>query len=60
MKHKLAKYKWYRKRKGGIWHKVRVTIPDFWVFWTNENPSSVEDILKTEDYVTLKIPLHLS
>ena len=60
MKHKLAKYKWYRKRKGGIWFQVQVQIPMFWTFWTNENPTPVEIILKTEDYVTLKIPLHLS
>ena len=51
----LAEFKWYRKRKGGIWHKVQVRIPEYWIYWT-KNPCCVETVLKTEDYATLKIP----
>lgn len=53
----LADYKCYRKRKGGIWFKIRVNM--YWTYWTEdpENSRAVKnkenptvDILETEDY----------
>lgn len=58
MKYWLSKFKWYRKRKGGIWYKHQNTyqLPGltFSYFWTNEygTINRYTKVVETEDYTS--------
>ena len=47
----LSRFKFYRKRKGGVWYKVSHRYNIFREYWINELPEyKYETILKIESY----------
>jgi len=53
---RLANFKWYRKRKGGIWYKRQNTyqlpVSTLSYFWTNKyaNINRYTIVVETENY----------
>lgn len=47
----LIKFKWYRKRKGGTWHKIWVYQFPYMSYWVQESDMLPNEIpYKTEKY----------
>lgn len=52
MKFFLSEMKWYRRKKGGKWFRVRPSLDcAFYVtYWINRGPFLNEQVLETEKY----------
>lgn len=48
----LANFRWYRRLKGGTWHRVRPRTEPNRVFWIQDDPINIEDVLDKEVYET--------
>lgn len=47
----LRKFKWFRKKKGGIWFRVIPKYPGFYEsYWINCQPAINEIVLEREHY----------
>jgi hypothetical protein len=50
----FSEFRWYRKIKGGTWHKINCWDLSGWssghTFWQREEPNEFQELIKTECY----------